>query len=113
MHRHHPAPRGWYELSCQQQEAVPMDDITSNRHAGVIIVSLAILMLGLVSTIMGSIEATRLSAPAATEAVEWRFSRGIATSFYCRAPAHLQNGWPVCFAQKEDVHAVESLEVLL
>jgi hypothetical protein len=43
-----------------------MDDITSNRHAGVIIVSLAILMLGLVSTIMGSIEATRLNAPAAT-----------------------------------------------
>lgn len=31
-----------------------MDDITSNRHAGVIVVSLAILILGLVSTLFGA-----------------------------------------------------------
>jgi Flp pilus assembly pilin Flp len=43
-----------------------MDDITSNRHAGVIVVSLAILILGLVSTLMGAIESTRLNAPPAT-----------------------------------------------
>lgn len=30
-----------------------MDDITSNRHAGVIIISLAIVILGLMSTLFG------------------------------------------------------------
>ena len=41
-----------------------MDDITSNRHAGVVIVSLAILILGLVSTTVrcGSIAAAEHAA---------------------------------------------------
>jgi hypothetical protein len=64
--RHLSADGDWYERCRQQQEAVPMDDITSNRHAGVIVVSLAIFILGLVSTLMGAIESTRLNAPPAT-----------------------------------------------
>jgi hypothetical protein len=31
-----------------------MDDITSNQHVGVVVVSLAILLLGLVSTTFGA-----------------------------------------------------------
>lgn len=47
-----------------------MDDITSNRHAGVVIVSLAILILGLVSTLFGVGQSPLPSAPlSAVEAV--------------------------------------------
>jgi hypothetical protein len=40
-----------------------MDDITSNRHAGVVVVSLAILLLGLVSTIFGAGQQSLPTAP--------------------------------------------------
>jgi hypothetical protein len=38
---------------CENQEAAQMDDITSNRHAGVIIIGFAIVILGLMSTLFG------------------------------------------------------------
>lgn len=48
-----------------------MDDITSNRHAGVVVVSLAILILGLVSTLFGEGQGPAPFAPVtAVEAVE-------------------------------------------
>jgi hypothetical protein len=68
--RHLSALGDWYELHNQVQEAVPMDDITSNRHAGVIVVSLAILILGLVSTLFGAGQSPLPSAaPSATDVV--------------------------------------------
>jgi hypothetical protein len=46
-------PRGVDRWRVRHQEAVQMDEITSNRHAGVIIISFAIVILGLMSTLFG------------------------------------------------------------
>ena len=47
-----------------------MDDITSNRHAGVVVISLAILVLGSVSSLFGAGPAPLPSPPQpATETV--------------------------------------------
>lgn len=48
-----------------------MDDITSNRHAGVVVISFAILILGLMSTLFGSGQLSQSGAPPSVpEAVE-------------------------------------------
>ncbi len=48
-----------------------MDDITSNRHAGVVVTSLAILILGLMSTLFGAGQPPQPGAPSAiAEGVE-------------------------------------------
>jgi hypothetical protein len=48
-----------------------MDDITSNRHAGVVVVSFAILILGLISTLFGLGQPPHSGAlPSAAEGVE-------------------------------------------
>jgi hypothetical protein len=40
-----------------------MDDITSNRHTGVVVVSFAILILGLLSTLFGLGQPSLPNAP--------------------------------------------------
>jgi hypothetical protein len=48
-----------------------MDDITSNRHAGVVVISFAILILGLMSTLFGLGQPPQPgTSPSAVEGVE-------------------------------------------
>jgi hypothetical protein len=48
-----------------------MDDITSNRHAGVVVISFAILILGLMSTLFGLGQPPQpITPPSVPEGVE-------------------------------------------